>query len=177
MELFWWVKLLLHLQPHLFYCRVNHYYSMGEAMTSITPEQKKRILIAEDDGFYAKIFQDELVPAGYETIIAENGELALAVMRTMKPDILLLDMLMPVKDGLQTLKEIRSDEMLKDLKVIVISAVEDSETFKQCEALGVISYIPKTHSFGDAVQTVKQALLGVTSPYDVAPETSQSAKK
>lgn len=120
---------------------------------------KKYIIIAEDDEFYAGIFKEKLSHAGFEVLIAENGQVALDAIRHKKPDMLILDLIMPVKDGFETLKELRSDPQIKDVKVIVVSTLSQEETIARCKNFGIISYLPKSKiPFPEAVETVKKYL-------------------
>src|SRR5437764_13983966 len=114
----WPLLFLWHLKVKAVYCSVilgqfcnKSLWSMKDDQDSIT-NKKKLVVIAEDDTFYATIFKDKLTHAGLDVLTAENGEIALKMLRDRKPDILLLDLVMPVKDGIETLKEIRADHNL-----------------------------------------------------------------
>ena len=77
-------------------------------------EKKKIVMIVEDDFFVMDIYQTKLNQEGYEVIQAENGEEALQKIEKEKPDLILLDIIMPQLDGLQVLKRIKADEKLID---------------------------------------------------------------
>lgn len=120
---------------------------------------KKSILVAEDDKFYANIYKAKLTREGYDVIIAEDGEKTLEAAREKKPDLILLDLIMPVKDGFETLKELRADEKLKDIKVIVLSNLGQEEDIKKVKDLGIVDYLVKTNvSIQKVVDKVKEHL-------------------
>ncbi len=85
---------------------------------------KKSLLIIEDDRDFATVLSEYALSKNYHTVIASNGEEGLAVARKNKPDAIILDMNMPVKDGWDTLQELNNDEGLKDIPVHVISGVD-----------------------------------------------------
>lgn len=120
---------------------------------------KKYILVAEDDAFYAKIYQTKLTAEGFDVKLAENGEIALKLIAERKPDILLLDLIMPIMDGFQTLELLRKNNDTKDLKVIVLSNLGQEEDIKKTKNFGIVKYIIKTDiSIQDLVKFVKEAL-------------------
>jgi len=106
---------------------------------------KKSILVAEDDPFYANIYRVKLAKEGFDVEIAGNGEKALEAIRRKKPDLLILDLIMPVKDGFAVLKELNADAALKDVKVVVLSNLGQAEDVKKAKDLGAKDYIIKTN--------------------------------
>ena len=105
----------------------------------------KKILIAEDDKFLSNAYRIKLTKLGYEVAIVSDGE---QVMQYLKdntiPDLLLLDLIMPIKDGFDTLKEIKSQDKLKKIPVIVASNLGQGEDVKKAKELGAIDYIVKS---------------------------------
>lgn len=81
----------------------------------------KHLLIADDDHFITKIFNEKFKSSGYQVSVANDGEAAIKVLQKNKPDAILLDLILPDMNGVEVLKFIRSDENLADLPVIVIS--------------------------------------------------------
>lgn len=104
---------------------------------------KKYILFAEDDEFMAEIYLVKLKKEGFDVERAENGQEVLDKARTRKPDIILLDLIMPVKNGFETLKELKSDPGLKDVTVIVFSSLSQEKDMKEVMALGAADYCIK----------------------------------
>lgn len=119
----------------------------------------KFILVAEDDKFYASIYKVKLSKEGFQVAIAENGEQALQIARDKKPDLVILDLIMPGKDGFETLNEIRADQKLKDIKVLVLSNLGQEEDIEKVKKLGVVDYMIKTNvSIHAVVDRVKEVL-------------------
>lgn len=120
---------------------------------------KKFILVAEDDKFYANIFRTKLSREGYEVQVAGDGEQVLNAARQKKPDLIMLDLIMPVKDGFEALEEIKADNSLKNIKVIVISNLGQDEDVKKAKDLGAVDYLIKTNmSINEMVEKVKSYL-------------------
>jgi CheY-like chemotaxis protein len=117
------------------------------------------VLVAEDDKFYASIYQTKLEREGYRVLIAKDGAETLKMLETNKPDLLLLDLIMPVKDGFETLKELRALPLHKDLRVIVFSNLGQEDDIERVRQFGVIDYLVKTNiSIQEMIDKVKQHL-------------------
>lgn len=86
----------------------------------------KRILIVDDEFGIADIVAEILTEHGYITSIAINGRLALNAMAQHRPDLVLLDVMMPVLDGVGTLTAMRADESLRDVPVIMMTALPEA---------------------------------------------------
>ncbi len=115
------------------------------------------ILVAEDDKFYASIYQTKLEREGYRVLIAKDGAETLKLLESNQPELLLLDLIMPVKDGFETLKDIRALPLQKDLKVIVFSNLGQEDDIERVREFGVIDYLVKTNiSIQEMVDKVKQ---------------------
>lgn len=101
----------------------------------------KRILVVDDEPEVRQLMEHFLTHRGYEVCMAENGKLALAALETFTPDVVLLDMHMPVMDGLETLKRlaVRSPS----LPVIMVTVNDDIETTTNLLQLGAADYVPK----------------------------------
>lgn len=121
--------------------------------------EKKYILVAEDDKFYGNIYKTKLTKEGYDVLVAANGVEAMKAMHEKKPDILILDLIMPLKDGFEVLKEVRSDPKLKDLKVLALSNLGQEEDKKRVTELGVLEYLIKTNlSIQEVTAKIKKHL-------------------
>src|SRR5688572_10836568 len=122
------------------------------------------ILIAEDEQVYAKILALKFKEEGFEVIAVPDGKQALEAIRFRKPDIVLLDLIMPAMDGFEVIKELQSDEELKGIKVVVLSNLGQQEDINKAKAMGVSVYLVKSDvSFQQAVGEIKQ-LMGFGSP-------------
>lgn len=119
----------------------------------------KSVLIVEDDKFLSNIHKARFAKEGYETRHATNGEEAIKMAREKKPDLILLDLIMPIKDGFETLQELKSDENLKDVKVVVLSNLGQEEDMKRAKELGALDYIIKADvSFREILAMAKKHL-------------------
>lgn len=119
----------------------------------------KKILIIEDEEILLDVLKKKLSQAGYEIAVARDGEEGLFSMRASRPDLILLDIVMPKKSGLEVLEEMRSDKNLQDISVIVISNSGQPVEIDQVLKLGVKDYLVKTQfDPQEVLSKVKQQL-------------------
>lgn len=104
----------------------------------------KKILVAEDDKFLANAYRIKLTKAGFEVYITRDGQEALEQLKTVTPDLILLDLVMPIRDGFSTLEAIKSDVRLKTIPVIVSSNLGQKEDTDRALALGAADYFVKS---------------------------------
>jgi adenylate cyclase len=106
-----------------------------------------RVLVVDDTAFNRRLLVRLLASIGHEATEAVDGRQALALLRdpeTDPVDVILLDIVMPEMDGYETLEALKSDVRLRDLPVIVISGVDESESVVRCIRMGAADYLPKT---------------------------------
>ncbi len=119
----------------------------------------KSILVVEDDQFYSNIFKKKLTLEGFNVILAADGEQCMKAVREQPCNLILLDMVMPVKDGIQTLKELKADEGLKNIPVIILSNLGQEADIDETKKLGAADYIVKSNmSIHDMVEKVRKFL-------------------
>lgn len=119
----------------------------------------KKILFVEDEPALQESFQVALGERGYECLKAMDGEEGLKMIRSEKPDLVLLDLVLPKKHGFEVLKETKSDPILKDIPVIVLTNLENSEDVEKALELGATTYLVKAnYSLEEIVQKVEEAL-------------------
>jgi DNA-binding response OmpR family regulator len=106
---------------------------------------KGNVLVVEDDEFISAIYEKKLTTEGYSVRLAKNGEEALRMMREERPDVVLLDIIMPIMDGFDTLTEMRADEHLKDIRVAVLSNLSDDREMGRMKDLHAIDYLVKAN--------------------------------
>ncbi len=102
-----------------------------------------KILIAEDEEALATILRDELVRAHYAVTVARDGVEALRAARKNVPDLILLDLLMPRKDGFEVLRELKADAALKAVPVIILSNLAQDQDVRRGLDLGAVDYLEK----------------------------------
>lgn len=119
----------------------------------------QRILVGEDDKFLAKVYKTKLAKEGFDVEVGSDGEEVLKLARAKTPELILLDLIMPVKDGFETLEALKADPKLKEIKVIILSNLGQEEDQKRVMALGAAEYIIKANvSFGEVIATAKKYL-------------------
>ncbi|MBU1037022.1 response regulator [Patescibacteria group bacterium] len=104
-----------------------------------------KILIVEDDGFLLQMYVAKLELEGYQIIVATDGEKGMRVIKKEHPDLILLDLLLPKKDGFKVLEEMKNDSAIKDIPVLVLTNLGQKEDIERCFALGAKDYLIKAH--------------------------------
>lgn len=104
-----------------------------------------KIAIVEDDAAISMMYRIKFEAEGYTVETAENGKLGLALIEEMKPDIILLDLMMPEMDGEEMLTKLRATKWGKDIKVIILTNMGESEAPHTIKDLGVEAFILKAN--------------------------------
>ncbi|PIR43624.1 hypothetical protein COV24_01700 [candidate division WWE3 bacterium CG10_big_fil_rev_8_21_14_0_10_32_10] len=102
-----------------------------------------KVLIVEDDTSIANLYKTELDLRGHKVQVMDNGTGVIEKIVEFSPDLILLDIQLPDKDGLTILKEIKADPKAKDVKVIVVSNYSDDKNVEAALDLGALDFIPK----------------------------------
>ena len=105
----------------------------------------KSILLAEDDRFLRRAAETKLRQSGYDVRVAVDGDEALALARQQAPDLLLLDLLMPKRDGLAVLKALKADAGTRDIPVVIISNSSKDLEMQNASDLGAVDYWIKSN--------------------------------
>jgi DNA-binding response OmpR family regulator len=136
---------------------------------------KQKILIADDDSPFANGLAADLKSEGFDARAVNDGDAAIKEMKDWKPDLLLLDLVMPIKDGFATLKDRLGDKFLSSVPVIMISQSNDPKNIDLALTLGVKDYVTKGDLNKDElVGKIKLQLGTVTTSKDL---DSKAAKK
>jgi len=106
---------------------------------------KYKILIVEDDAFLIEIYSTKLDLEGFTTLQATSGERGLEIAKKEKPDIMLLDILLPKLDGFDVLKMLQKDEETKNIPVILLTNLSQKEDVHRGLELGAKDYLIKAH--------------------------------
>jgi two-component system cell cycle response regulator DivK len=107
---------------------------------------RKRILVVEDQEDNRRILRDLLTNAGYEIIEAENGEQGLAVAARERPDLILMDIQLPLLDGYEVTRRIKADPALRAIPIIAITSYALSGDENKARAAGCDAYVTKPYS-------------------------------
>ena len=118
----------------------------------------KKIVLAEDEPQTAKLVEFKLRKEGYQVTWKENGEEALEAIKREKPDLILLDVMMPVMDGYEVLRQVKENEGLKDIPVIMLTArAQERDVVKGIDS-GAEDYITKPFHPAELLARVKRIL-------------------
>jgi CheY-like chemotaxis protein len=121
------------------------------------------IMLVEDDAILVEMYQAKFELEGHQVTVATNGEECLEILEREKPDLILLDILMPKINGFHVLKEIKKHKDLRNIPVILLTNLGEAEVDMNKElaqALGVHDYLIKSHHTPDEVVTKVQKTLG-----------------
>ncbi len=116
----------------------------------------KKILIIEDDRFLRELISRKLSDDGFETVEAVDGEEGIKKVKEEKPDLILLDLILPSIDGFEVLSRIKKDESIKSIPVIILSNLGQKEEVEKGLKLGAVDYLIKAHfTPGEIVSKIK----------------------
>ena len=127
----------------------------------------KKVLIVDDDVDVTKFVSRLVERSGYEAIVAKNGVEGMGKVREDKPDLIILDILMPKESGIRMYRELKTDEPLKDIPVIVLSAIAPKSFFRSQKVLDEFSgqsvpepeaYIEKPEEPEELIELMKRLL-------------------
>ena len=127
-------------------------------------DQKPLILITDDEADFRDIFKTKLASLGYRIETAVNGEEGVKKAKELKPDLMLMDVKMPVMDGAQALLTLRDDPQTKDIKVVFLTSFGDPrEEMKDMNSrfskeLGAQGYLKKTDDLETLVEKIESFL-------------------
>jgi CheY-like chemotaxis protein len=124
---------------------------------------KKGIMLVDDDPEDREVFSDVYLAQfpGEKLYFAENGEKALSLLENISDDqeelcLIVLDLNMPILNGTQTLRKLKTDDRYKDIPVVIYStSVNDTER-EECYRLGALDYLVKPSTFSDSVEIAKK---------------------
>ncbi|MEW6003883.1 MAG: response regulator [Stygiobacter sp.] len=125
---------------------------------------KIKIVYAEDSKYISHVVKKNLENAGYEVIHLENGLNVLEIVKELKPALVLLDNMMPMKDGFTVLKELKSNEQTKDIPVIFFTT--ESDKLKIIESIGVGAndyFVKEPGTIGDLVPRINKLIQKINS--------------
>ncbi|MBR9808438.1 MAG: response regulator [Alphaproteobacteria bacterium] len=120
--------------------------------------QKHKILIVDDDAMLRTLLVFKLTAEKYSVVEASNGKQGLELARQELPDLIVLDSMMPVLDGTETIKQLKSDSELKSIPVIMLTARREESDVSEAKRLGAADFINKPFNPDILVQRIKRHL-------------------
>jgi len=119
----------------------------------------KKILFVEDEPALQKILGEASSKKGYQVIPALDGEIGLRLVKVKKPDLILLDLLLPKIDGFEVLKKVKEDPETREIPVIVLTNLEGIEDVDKALERGATTYLVKeNYNLEEVVEKIKKAL-------------------
>ncbi len=120
-----------------------------------------KILVAEDDEILFKVLEEKLKGEGFSVEGVGSGDKVLESVKKVSPSLVLLDLILPVKDGLTALREMKEDPEASKIPVVVLSNLGEDEEIKTALRLGAVDYLVKTqHPVDEVVDKVKAIFSG-----------------
>jgi len=119
----------------------------------------KKILFVEDEPTLQKALKEVLEKEGYNVLPASNGEEGLSSAKEQKPNLILLDLILPKMDGFEVLKNLKADNECKDIPVIVLTNLEGSSDVGRAIELGATTYLVKAqYSLEEVTKKIKEVI-------------------
>lgn len=120
---------------------------------------KKKILVVEDEAVLQKTMVEFLIEDGFVALGASDGEEGIKMAKKENPDLILLDIILPLKDGFEVLAEIRAEEGLKNTPVILLTNLDNPENIQKAFEYGVSTYLVKSnYTLEDIARKVRGTL-------------------
>lgn len=121
--------------------------------------EKKKIMVVDDEGYLVELLKTVLKGAGFDVVTATDGKQCIKKLKKVKPDLILMDFMMPGMTGVETIKKIRANPETKDLKVAFLTVKKVERVgIKEVDELNVIDYITKPFDNDELVDRVKMLL-------------------
>lgn len=112
---------------------------------------KGKILFIDDDKFLRKVYQAELQEKGFEVELAIDGEDGLEKVTVVNPDLIILDLIMPRKNGFETLSDLKQAPATRDIPVVILSNLAQSDDQKRALDMGAVDYLIKDNTTLDVI--------------------------
>jgi CheY-like chemotaxis protein len=119
---------------------------------------KKKVLIVDDDQDLLKMLKLRIEREGYEFVGAQDGKEMLKIVKIKRPDVIVLDVMLPEMDGYSALREMRKEDALKDIPVIVLTAKEKKKVGDLFQLEGVSFFVEKPFEASDLLQKIRSVL-------------------
>jgi CheY-like chemotaxis protein len=127
-----------------------------EKIKKAGPTAGKTILIVDDEFGVLEVLEFILSDAGFKVVSALNGQEALARLEETRPDLAIVDFMMPILDGSEVIKAIRSDQRLRDIPIILASALPEKTVRERCD--GYTTFLRKPYKTEQLMETISKLL-------------------
>lgn len=121
----------------------------------------KKILIIEDEKVQMDMYRTRFEKAGFKVITARNGKPGLELAKRQRPDLILLDIVMPLVNGFRVLEKLKKDTQVKDIPIVILSNLSQKEEIEKGLKLGAEEYIVKTSLTPSQIVEKIKARLGL----------------
>ena len=126
-------------------------------------EKQYKVVIVEDDIMLAEIYQTLLTAHGFTALVANDGRSGADLVIAEQPDLVLLDLMLPQLSGDQVLYELRSNELTKDTKVIMLTNISETEAPENLDKLNFSRYIVKANLISNQLPDICREVIGQSS--------------
>lgn len=117
-------------------------------------------LVVDDDRLFLRLVELNLGKLGIRVLLAESGPEALRLATSERPDIILLDLMMPQMDGYEVMRQLKACEETRKIPVVMLTAKSSQSDRLRCEEMGIAAYITKPFRLEDLRNTVSSIVLG-----------------
>ena len=124
------------------------------------PNQSAKIVVADDDLDLCELLAMKLRQSDFEVFMALDGMQAIELVRSVEPDLVILDIMMPLMSGMEVLRQMKSEPAIADIPVILMTAKRQENDVASGFALGVVDYIVKPFNLKDLVVQVRTVISG-----------------
>lgn len=120
---------------------------------------QKKIFLVEDDPFLSALLKSRLTKEGFDLIHVKDGEEAINLLRDIKPDIILMDIILPRKSGFEVMEELRADPQISSAPIMIISNLGQDSDIQRGKELGAVEYFVKAKiSIDELIEKIKEFL-------------------
>lgn len=135
--------------------------------------QEPVILLIEDDNLLVRMYQDKFTQDGYQVNVALDGEDGLIQLKEEKPNLILLDIMMPKMNGFEALKKIKADPDFKNIPVILLTNLSGQDDAKKGLEMGAVAYLIKSDHTPDQIVAKIKEILAASTRDDTIPKTAE----
>jgi CheY-like chemotaxis protein len=136
--------------------RMNSLFSADNSVSGSDKSRKSRVLLVDDEKSIRQLFHAALTSAGYEVLDAVNGQQAMDMLESFGPDLVITDLVMPEKEGIEIIRELRDKH--PQIKIIAMSGAFDGAFLKVAKALGAHATVLKPILYDDLIALVNRML-------------------